>query len=311
MRRGDCLVHARALDEIQAEQLLLGLGERAVEHVGGGGADGLGVAGGHQSEARPERALGDQRVVHDLERAHELVVALLVERAGGGLVAVAEDGVEHGGLLASFTLGRTSIADPDINADLDTDLRPALRRAPPRGYPSRSRTRCESDRLRSPAAPCALRFASLAGSARGGPRLAVALFLSGVEKTETSPHSLKGRALDRRTARGGRGRPKRGPVLRGDPRGGTGARAGGESPRLTQPPGFAARWSNFPAGRGFPYSPPTPPWAGGGPPRGGNPPPPPTELPAPPGPPPPGGGGGAGAPTPSPGGGSAARATPP
>src|SRR5258706_3034370 len=172
MRRGDCLVHARALDEIQAEQLLLGLGERAVEHVGGGGADGLGVAGGHQSEARPERALGDQRVVHDLERAHELVVALLVERAGGGLVAVAEDGVEHGGLLASFTLGRTSIADPDTN------LRPALRRAPPRGYPSRSRTRCESDRLRSPAAPCALRFASLAGSARGGPRLALAVFLS-------------------------------------------------------------------------------------------------------------------------------------
>ena len=91
------LVQIGDVDHIEAEQLLLRLGERAVDHQrrvlrlaqrGGRG-------GGQQAQRRPELARLGQPLLHDAEPRHDGGVLLLAPGPDDVLVVVAEDGVEH------------------------------------------------------------------------------------------------------------------------------------------------------------------------------------------------------------------------
>src|SRR5262249_46261622 len=94
------LLERRAVDDIEAEQLLLGLSERPVDHqrrlpvLPDRGRDG----GRHEPGGRPELALLGEPLVHDIELGHDGVVLLLGPGIDDVFIVVAADGVEHSSL---------------------------------------------------------------------------------------------------------------------------------------------------------------------------------------------------------------------
>ena len=102
-----------AVDDVEAQQLLLGLGEGAVDHQrrvaalaqGGGGG------GGQQAGDRPQPALllGSLSCDFDPDGLHGLVVILLGPGADGVFGIVAKEGaVKYGGTLLGYCLGTKS-----------------------------------------------------------------------------------------------------------------------------------------------------------------------------------------------------------
>jgi hypothetical protein len=91
------LVEVGAIDDIEAEQLLLGLGEGTVDHERRFAVLAQGRRRGRRQEAgdRPELALACDLLVHDRELRHHGLVMLLRPGAGDLLVVIAEDGVLH------------------------------------------------------------------------------------------------------------------------------------------------------------------------------------------------------------------------
>src|SRR6476659_1152100 len=94
----DRLIERRTIDDIEAEELLLGLGERAVDHqrltaLPDGGRGGR----RQQSGDWPQSALVGELLLHDRELGHDGVILLLGPGADDIFGIVAKDGVKHGG----------------------------------------------------------------------------------------------------------------------------------------------------------------------------------------------------------------------
>src|SRR5262249_16465831 len=95
-RRLDRLLQARALDDVEPEELFLRLGERAVEnHRLLALPDGRGGRCGQKAYDRPEAALLRQRLLHDAQLCDGRVVLLLRPGDNDVLRIVAKDGVKH------------------------------------------------------------------------------------------------------------------------------------------------------------------------------------------------------------------------
>ena len=93
------LLERGAVDDVEAEQLLLGLGKGAVDHQGRVAvlAQGGGRGGRHQPRDGAELPALRELLLHHVELGHDGVVLLLAPGEDDVFVVVAEDGVEHGG----------------------------------------------------------------------------------------------------------------------------------------------------------------------------------------------------------------------
>ena len=89
------------VDDVEAEQLLLGLGERPVDHQRRLAVLRSVVAAvvGSSRATGPSLPLAGQLLVDDVELRHHRVVLLLGPGADDVFVVVAEHGVEHGRFL--------------------------------------------------------------------------------------------------------------------------------------------------------------------------------------------------------------------
>lgn len=107
------MVEILAVDDVEAEKLLLGLREGAVEHQGLGRlADGGRGGGGQQPGDRPHPPFGPKLLLHGPEAGHDGRVLLLRPGVDDVFPVVAEDGVEHGqtsGVSVSRTGGRPAL----------------------------------------------------------------------------------------------------------------------------------------------------------------------------------------------------------
>src|SRR5215831_12708135 len=102
LHRGlDRLLQRGAVDDVEAQELLLGFGERSVDHDrlltfpnGGRGS------GGQQASGRPQPALLRQFLLDDVELGDRSIVLLFRPGADYVFGIVTKDGVEHGTLLS-------------------------------------------------------------------------------------------------------------------------------------------------------------------------------------------------------------------
>ena len=94
----DRLIEVLAVDDIEAEQLFLGLGIGAVEHQRRIVLAQRGRSGRRQQPRhRTEPALFGQFVLHDGKFLHDLGVLFLGPGTDGVFIVIAKDGVKHGG----------------------------------------------------------------------------------------------------------------------------------------------------------------------------------------------------------------------
>src|SRR5258708_3288527 len=145
------LVERLAVDDVEAQKLLLGLGERAVDHDrllailaqrGGGG-------GWQQPRHRAKLALPGKLVQDPAELGHDGIILLLGPGAGHFFIVIAKDCVLHAAL--SSLQGRASMPDPDSGVK---KYRSATRASSepysgPRSRPSRATSFCSASRSRS------------------------------------------------------------------------------------------------------------------------------------------------------------------
>ena len=104
------LLERRAVDDVEAEQLLLGLGERAVDDQRRSCPCAAWSPRWSASGARPARACPAlaSRCCTTAQLGHDRVVLLLGPGADDVFVMVAEDGIEHAARASSTSQGRTS-----------------------------------------------------------------------------------------------------------------------------------------------------------------------------------------------------------
>src|SRR5207302_2211990 len=134
------------VDDVKAEQLLLGLCKRPVDDQRrlmvlpdrrGGGRR-------HEADGRTELAILGKLLMDHIELGHDRVVLFLAPGKDDVFVVVAEDGVEHGGL--SCSQGRTTIAPADTAPakKLPAKNRRSLRQPQPAGSKTMEPAECQT-----------------------------------------------------------------------------------------------------------------------------------------------------------------------